>query len=662
MALLRPVGGRRKEKCGMGVTPAKIKSNYNAENIQILEGLEAVRRRPGMYIGSTSERGFHHLAYEILDNCVDEAMAGYCHEVELTIHPDNSVTVRDDGRGVPVDIHKQTGQSALEVVLTKLHAGGKFGGGGYKGAGGLHGVGASVVNALSVRFEAEVTREGDTAVWGIGFSRGKVTEPFGQRGTCDAAAHGTTVTFLPDPDIFSVHEYDRSVLADRMREVAYLTRGLRLVLVDERPGASSATETFYAEDGLSGFVKYLAGKAEPLFEDVITVAGEKDDVKVEIAFRYGTDYAERVDGYVNNIHTPDGGTHLAGFWSALTRVVNKFAQENGSLKKKAAALSVDDLREGLTAVVSCRVLEPEFEGQTKQKLGNAEVRGIVGSVMKEQLTTYFELHPDICKAVCAKAVATQNARNAARQARENARRKTAMDSGAMPGKLADCSDKNPANCELCIVEGKSAGGTAKLARDRRYQAVLGLRGKPLNVDKASESHILGNAEIQSLSTAIGTGVQENFDLSKLRYDKIVIMADADVDGAHIRTLLLTFFWRYMRGLVKAGHVYLANPPLYKVSRGKKSWYAYSDRQLDDIVSGLGPGKNQIQRYKGLGEMDPEQLWETTLDPERRLMYQVSYDDLREAEISGLFDVLMGEMVGPRRAYIEEHAHEAEIDA
>lgn len=642
-------------------SPARIDSNYNAENIQILEGLEAVRRRPGMYIGSTSETGFHHLAYEILDNCVDEAMAGYCHDVRLTIHRDNSVTVEDDGRGIPVDVHPQTGQSALEVVLTKLHAGGKFGGGGYKGAGGLHGVGASVVNALSSDFKAEVTREGDGAVWGIGFSKGKVTEPFRQVGACDPGKHGTKITFLPDAGIFSVHEYDRSVLAARMREVAYLTEGLTLTLVDEREDPAWS-ETFHAEDGLAGFVRYLAGPADPLHDEVICVSGEKDDVKVDVAFRYGTDYAERVAGYVNNIHTPEGGTHLAGFRSAMTRVFNKFAQGNGTFRKKDMSLSSEDLKEGLTAVVSCRVLEPEFEGQTKQKLGNAEVRGIVDGVVREQLSTYLELHPDVCKSICSKAMTAQNARNAARQARENARRKTAMDSSAMPGKLADCSDKDPANCELCIVEGKSAGGNAKLARDRRFQAVLGLRGKPLNVDKASEGHILANTEIQTLITAIGTGVQERFDISKLRYHKIVLMADADVDGAHIRVLILTFLWRYMPELIKRGHVYMASPPLYQVTKGKKVRYAYSDKQLEEILVEFGPGKAAIQRYKGLGEMDPGQLWDTTLNPATRVMYRVSYDALREAEINGMFDMLMGELVGPRRRYIEDHAHEAEIDA
>lgn len=647
----------------MGDMPAKIAGGYNAENIQILEGLEAVRRRPGMYIGSTSEKGFHHLVYEILDNGVDEAMAGFCHRIEVTIHPDNSVTVQDDGRGIPVDIHPQTGQSALEVVLTKLHAGGKFGGGGYKGAGGLHGVGASVVNALSERFKVDVTREGDDAIWGMEFSKGKITVPFGRTGTADFAAHGTTVSFLPDPSIFSVSEFDYDTLKERMREVAFLTKGLSLVLKDERPG-KEREETFVSDKGLAGYIEFLNVGKTPLYPDIIVLSGEKDDTKVEVAFQHTQDYSERVMGYVNNIHTPEGGTHITGFRAAMTRILNNFARSNNLFKKKDMSLSSEDLKEGLSAVVSCRVLEPEFEGQTKQKLGNAEVRGIVETVMSDQLTVYLELHPEVGRLICEKAIVAQQARDAARQARENTRRKTALESNSLPGKLADCSDKNPLHCEIYLVEGRSAGGSAKTARDRKTQAILPLRGKILNVDKASQHHILTNAEIQSMITAFGTGVLDNFDISKLRYDKIVLMTDADVDGAHITTLLLTFIYRFMPELIKQGHVFLAKPPLYKLTRGKKEYYVYSDQELAALQKKLGPGKGKdsIQRYKGLGEMDPEQLWETTMDPDKRILRAVDYDSLRVEETDALFSTLMGEAVVPRRRYIEDNAVYADVDA
>ena len=648
----------------MSAVPAKIDANYNAENIQILEGLEAVRRRPGMYIGSTSERGFHHLVYEILDNGVDEAMAGYCHNISVTIHPDNSITVRDDGRGIPVDIHPQTGQSALEVVLTKLHAGGKFGGGGYKGAGGLHGVGASVVNALSIMFKVEVTREGDDAIWGMEFSKGKITKPFGQVGVADVDSHGTTVTFLPDPSIFSVSEYDYNTLKERMREVAFLTKGLTLVLTDEREG-KERTETFASDNGLVGYIEFLNQNKETMYPDIILVSGKKDDTQVEVAFQHAKDYTERIVGYVNNIHTPEGGTHITGFRAAMTRVLNNFAKTNNLFKKKDMSLSADDLKEGLSAVVSCRVMDPEFEGQTKQKLGNAEVRGIVETIMGEQLTVYLELHPDVGRAICEKAILAQQARDAARQARENTRRKTAMEANSsLPGKLADCQSKNVDETELFIVEGDSAGGSAKLGRDRKFQAILPLWGKMLNVERVEPSKVYNNDKLQPVIAALGTGVGNDFDINKLRYGKIVIMADADVDGSHIAILLLTFFYRYMPELIKQGHVFVAKPPLYKVTRGKKEYYVYSDEELDQLIKkvGAGKGKDNVQRYKGLGEMNPEQLWETTMDPARRIMRAVYFDELRMDETENLVVTLMGESVLPRRRYIEDNAHLASIDA
>lgn len=647
----------------MSEIPVKINDNYNAENIQILEGLEAVRRRPGMYIGSTSERGFHHLVYEILDNGVDEAMAGYCHNISVTIHPDNSITVKDDGRGIPVDIHPQTGQSALEVVLTKLHAGGKFGGGGYKGAGGLHGVGASVVNALSIDFRVEVTRDGDENIWGMGFSKGKITQPFGKVGTAGIHEHGTTVHFLPDPSIFSVSEYDYNTLKERMREVSFLTKDLTLVLTDEREGKKKS-ETFASDNGIVGYIEFLNQGRELMYNDIIVISGEKGDTKVEIAFQHTKDYSERLIGYVNNIHTPEGGTHITGFRAAMTRILNNYAKANNLFKKKDMTLSTDDLKEGLSAVVSCRVMEPEFEGQTKQKLGNAEVRGIVESVMGEQLMVYLELHPEVGRAICEKAILAQQAREAARQARENTRRKTTLENNSLPGKLADCSDKNPLHCELFIVEGNSAGGSAKEARDRHTQAILPLRGKILNVEKASDKQILENKEIQSMITAFGTGIKEHFDMSKLRYDKIILMADSDSDGQHICTLLLTFIYRFMPELIKQGHVYMAKSPLYKLTRNKADYYAYNENEFTALKKKLGEpkkGKDLIQRYKGLGEMDPEQLWETTMDPSARILRKIEYDDMRVPETENIFATLMGDQVQPRRRYIEDNAQYANID-
>lgn len=645
----------------MGEMPAKIQDNYNADQIQILEGLEAVRRRPGMYIGSTSERGFHHLVSEILDNGVDEAMAGCCDKIYVEIHEDNSVTVKDNGRGIPVDIHPKTGQSALKVVFTKLHAGGKFGSGGYKGAGGLHGVGASVVNALSIALDVKVTRQGDEAIWGMSFSKGKITEPFRKVGEADKNEHGTQVHFKADPSIFSVSVYDYNTIKERMREIAFLTPGLELTLKDSRPG-EEREETFKYDGGLKEYVAFMNEHRDPLYPDIIYLSGEKDSTKVEVAFQHTKEYTEHVIGYVNNIHTPEGGTHLTGFRAAMTRILNQYAKTAGLFKKKDMALSTEDLKEGLTAVVSCRVLDPEFEGQTKQKLGNAEVRSIVEQVMKEQLTVYLELHPETGSAICEKAVLAQQARDAARRARENTRRKGAMESTALPGKLADCSDKDPNNCEIYIVEGNSAGGSAKEARDRQTQAILPLRGKILNVEKANMKQILDNKEIQSMITAFGTGAGDDFDINKLRYDRIILMTDADVDGAHITTLLLTFIYRFMPRLIKEGHVYLAKPPLYKLQKGKNAYYAYSDAELAKIQKQTGASKKDtIQRYKGLGEMDPEQLWETTMDPATRTLRVVNYDDLRQEETEELFVTLMGEAVAPRRRYIEDNAQYATVD-
>lgn len=645
----------------MAEIPAKIAEDYNADQIQILEGLEAVRRRPGMYIGSTSERGFHHLVSEILDNGVDEAMAGCCDKIHVEIHEDNSVTVKDNGRGIPVDIHPKTGQSALEVVFTKLHAGGKFGSGGYKGAGGLHGVGASVVNALSIELDVKVTRQGDESVWGMSFSKGKITEPFRKVGEADKNEHGTQVHFKADPSIFSVSVYDYNTIKERMREIAFLTPGLELTLKDSRPGEEKE-EIFKYDGGLKEYVAFMNEHRDPLYPDIIYLSGEKDSTKVEVAFQHTKEYTEHVIGYVNNIHTPEGGTHLTGFRAAMTRILNQYAKNAGLFKKKDMALSTEDLKEGLTAVVSCRVLDPEFEGQTKQKLGNAEVRSIVEQVMKEQLTVYLELHPETGSAICEKAVLAQQARDAARRARENTRRKGAMESTALPGKLADCSDKDPNNCEIYIVEGNSAGGSAKEARDRQTQAILPLRGKILNVEKANMKQILDNKEIQSMITAFGTGAGDDFDINKLRYDRIILMTDADVDGAHITTLLLTFIYRFMPRLIKEGHVYLAKPPLYKLQKGKNAYYAYSDAELAKIQKQTGASKKDtIQRYKGLGEMDPEQLWETTMDPATRTLRVVNYDDLRQEETEELFVTLMGEAVAPRKRYIEDNAQYATVD-
>ena len=654
---------KEKEKKEMIYEPKKIEnSDYNAEQIQILEGLEAVRKRPGMYIGSTSERGLHHLVYEIVDNGVDEAMAGFCHNIDVAIEADNSITVADDGRGIPVDIHPKTGTSTLEVVYTKLHAGGKFGGGGYKSAGGLHGVGASVVNALSDHLEVTVTREGDPNVWGIGFSRGKISEPFGKRKEADVAAHGTTVHFHPDARIFSVTEYNYNTLRERLREHAFLTKGLTLTLEDKREG-KERRDSFCYEEGLEDYVNYLNKNKVPLFADVLHITGEMDKTLVDVAFQYNEDYSETLIGFVNNIHTPDGGTHMAGFRTALTRSLNAYAKQAGLFRKKDQSLSSEDLKEGLSAVISVKVLEPEFEGQTKQKLGNSEVRGIVEKVMYEQLMIYFELHPDVGKIICNKAILAQQARENARKARENTRRKTVMENNSLPGKLADCSSKNASECEIYIVEGDSAGGSAKTARNRRTQAILPLRGKILNVEKASEKAILANAEINAMITAFGTGINAHFDIKRLRYDKIILMTDADVDGAHITTLLLTFIYRFMPDLIKDGHVFLAKPPLYKLQRGKQAYYAYSDQELSDIQKkiGKGRGKDIIQRYKGLGEMDADQLWETTMDPETRTLRVVDNEEDMKENADKLFTLLMGTEVEPRRRFIIDNAFMAEID-
>lgn len=655
----------------MAETAGKIKENYNAEQISILEGLEAVRKRPGMYIGSTSSQGLHHLVYEILDNSVDEAMAGFCNHVDVMIHNDGSVTVKDNGRGIPVDIHPKTGTSALEVVFTVLHAGGKFGDAGYKGAGGLHGVGASVVNALSSYLHVEVTREGDPNIWGMSFEKGHICEPFKKMANAELSAHGTTVRFYPDPEIFSekkAYEEEEAVplifhyetIKSRIREVAFLTKGLSLTLKDERTGKE---ETFAFDGGVSEYVTFLNKNKKPLFPEVISVSGELDDVKMEVAFQYNTDYSENVIGYVNNIHTPEGGTHVTGFRTSLTKTLNAYAKEAGLIKKKDITLSSEDLKEGLTGIVSVRVLNPEFEGQTKQKLGNSEVRGIVAKIMNEQLQIYLELHPETGKQIVEKALLAIKAREAARKAKDSTRRKTAMDSSALPGKLADCSSRNAEECEIYIVEGDSAGGSAKEARNRRTQAILPLRGKILNIDKANQNKISANAEISAMITAFGTGIKEDFDLSRLRYDKIIIMTDADVDGAHISTLLLTFIYRYMPDLIRTGHVYLAKPPLYKLQRGKKAYYAYSDAELAAIQKKIGPskGKDLIQRYKGLGEMDASQLWETTMDPETRTLQVIDFDECQKEETDSIFDVLMGDNVAPRRAFIEKNAKFAVVD-
>ena len=624
---------------------------YGADQIQILEGLEAVRKRPGMYIGSTSSKGLHHLVYEIVDNAVDEALAGFCDTVKVYINEDNSITVRDNGRGIPVGINKKKGIPAVEVVFTILHAGGKFGGGGYKVSGGLHGVGASVVNALSTWLEVDIFHEGK--IYRQRYERGKVMYPLKIVGDTDK--RGTEVRFLPDPTIFEETVFDFSVLKQRLREMAFLTKGLKIVLKDKRPEENVAL-TFHYEGGIREYVEYLNKSKEVLYPQVIYCEGKKGDVVVEVALQHNDSYNEGVYSFVNNITTPEGGTHLAGFRSALTKTFNDYARKNKLLKDSEQNLTGDDIREGLVAIVSIKIPEPQFEGQTKQKLGNSEARGAVDSVVSEQLTYFLEQNPNVAKIICEKAVLAQRAREAARKARDLTRRKSALDGMSLPGKLADCSDKDPQNCEIYIVEGDSAGGSAKTARSRATQAILPLRGKILNVEKSRLGKILVNNEIRAMITAFGTGIHEDFDITKLRYNKIIIMTDADVDGAHIATLLLTFLYRFMPDLIKEGHVYLAQPPLYKVEKNKKVWYAYSDEELNKILTDIGrDGNNKIQRYKGLGEMDASQLWETTMDPEKRILLRVNMDDDAASELDMTFDTLMGDRVEPRREFIEANA-------
>ena len=682
-----------------------VDHEYGADQIQILEGLEAVRKRPGMYIGTTSSRGLHHLVYEIVDNAVDEALAGFCDTIEVTINKDNSVTVIDNGRGIPVGINHKAGVPAVEVVFTILHAGGKFGGGGYKVSGGLHGVGASVVNALSNWREVEICQGGK--IYKQRYEKGHACYPLKEIGTCPVEQTGTKVTFMPDETIFTettVFEFD--VLKIRLREMAFLTKGLRIVLKDERveekieadnensqinellqraeqdreereeedseevfkeadeaeekeeenaPKKQKKIEFFY-EGGIKEFVSYLNRSKTPLYENILYFEGEKNNVYVEVAFQHNDSYNESVFSFVNNINTPEGGTHLQGFRNAITKTFNDYARSAKLLKDSEPNLSGEDIREGLTAIVSVKIEDPQFEGQTKQKLGNSEARGAVDNIVSEQLTYYLELNPTVAKSICEKSILAQRAREAARKARDLTRRKTALDGMALPGKLADCSDKDPSHCEIYIVEGDSAGGSAKTARSRATQAILPLRGKILNVEKARLDKIYANAEIKAMITAFGTGIHEDFDISKLRYNKIILMTDADVDGAHISTLLLTFIYRFMPELIKQGHVFLAKPPLYKLEKNKKIWYAYSDEELDAILQEVGRDQNnKIQRYKGLGEMDAEQLWETTMDPERRILLRVNYDEEMESEIDLTFTTLMGDKVEPRREFIEENA-------
>ena len=629
----------------VGAEVSAVDGEYGAEQIQVLEGLEAVRKRPGMYIGSTSERGLHHLVYEVVDNSIDEALAGYCTDINVVIHQDNSITVTDNGRGIPVDLH-ETGKPAVEVVLTVLHAGGKFGGDGYKVSGGLHGVGVSVVNALSEYMEVEVKRDGK--IHAISFKRGNTVSPMKVIGETEET--GTKVHFLPDREIFSVTEYSYDTLKHRLRELSFLNKEITIHLMDERSGKN---ESFHFDGGIRSFVQHLNKKKEVLNPEPIYFNGTKDDIVVEIALQYNDSYQENIYSFVNNINTEEGGTHLAGFKIALTRAANDYAKKNNIIKGNQSNLSGEDIREGITSVISLKIREPQFEGQTKTKLGNSEVRGIVDSIVSEGLNEYFEEHPDITKKILDKAVMAARAREAARKARELTRRKNALEVSSLPGKLADCSVKDPAHCEIFIVEGDSAGGSAKQGRDRRFQAILPIRGKILNVEKARLDRIYANAEIRTMITAFGSGISDEFDLSKLRYNKIVIMTDADVDGAHIRTLLLTFFYRYMKPLIEHGHVYIAQPPLYQIRKGKKSWYTYSDDELTSKLDEVGRDNAVIQRYKGLGEMNPEQLWDTTMNPEGRTMLQVSMEDAEAAD--ELFTILMGDKVEPRRQFIEEHA-------
>lgn len=630
-------------------------NNYGGDQIQILEGLEAVRKRPGMYIGSTSSKGLHHLVYEIVDNAVDEALAGFCSTIEVDINEGDIITVKDDGRGIPVDINTKTGKPAVEVVFTILHAGGKFGGGGYKVSGGLHGVGASVVNALSEWLEVKVCRNGK--VYFQRYERGHVVNELQVVGDCEENFTGTSVTFKPDTQIFEDTVYDFETLKTRLRETAFLTKGLKIILRDNRENEEKKERVFHYEGGIKEFVTYLNKGKNPLFEQVIYCEGMKEDIYVEVAMQHNDSYTENTYSFVNNIITPEGGTHLEGFKRALTKTFNDYARTNKLLKDSEQNLTGEDIREGLTAIISIKIPEPQFEGQTKQKLGNSEARAAVENVVSEQLRYFLEQNPQVARSICEKSILAQRARDAARKARDLTRsRKTALDGNGLPGKLADCSDKNPANCEIFIVEGDSAGGSAKTARSRATQAILPLRGKILNVEKARLDRILGNAEIKAMITAFGTGIHDDFDLEKLRYDKIIIMTDADVDGAHIATLLLTFLYRFMPMLIKTGHVYLATPPLYQVTKNKKVWYAYSDEQLNQILTEIGrDNNNKIQRYKGLGEMDADQLWETTMDPKTRILKKVQYDESLKSEIDLTFTTLMGDQVEPRREFIETNA-------
>ena len=636
-----------------------MSAEYGADQIQILEGLEAVRKRPGMYIGSTSSRGLHHLVYEIVDNSVDEALAGICTTIEVTINEDNSITVIDDGRGIPTGINHKSGKPAVEVVFTILHAGGKFGGGGYKVSGGLHGVGASVVNALSDWLEVQIYKEGK--IFKQRYERGHVMYPLKVVGDCDPERHGTRVDFKPDGSIFEETVYDFDVLKQRLREMAFLTKGLKIVLKDDRTvddegNKKPHVKEFHYEGGIKEFVEYLNNTKTSLYNSIMYFEGTKNNVYVEVALQHNDSYTENVYSFVNNITTPEGGTHLIGFRNAITKTFNDYARTNKILKDSDINLTGEDIREGLTAIISIKIEDPQFEGQTKQKLGNSEARGAVESIVSEQLTYFLEQNPSVAKIICEKSILAQRARDAARKARDLTRRKTALEGMALPGKLADCSDKDPKNCEIYIVEGDSAGGSAKTARSRATQAILPLRGKILNVEKARLDRILGNAEIKAMITAFGTGIHEDFDISKLRYHKIIIMTDADVDGAHIATLLLTFFYRFMPDLIRDGYVYLAQPPLYKLEKNKKEWYAYSDEELAKIIDEVGRDQNnKIQRYKGLGEMDAEQLWDTTMDPNKRILLRVMMDEDAESELDVTFTTLMGDKVEPRRLFIEENA-------
>lgn len=626
--------------------------NYDASQIQILEGLEAVRKRPGMYIGSISSRGLHHLVYEIVDNSVDEALAGFCTQIDVTINVDNSITVVDNGRGIPVDTQKKAGRPALEVVFSTLHAGGKFGGDGYKVSGGLHGVGASVVNALSEWTKAKVYRDGK--IYEVLFSRGAIVKEMRITGECEKEKAGTEVTFLPDKEIFEETVYEYDILRTRLRETAFLTKGLRITLTDDRE--EKRHDEFHYEGGVKEFVQYLNRGKTPLYSDTIYCEGEREGVYVEVSMQHNDAYTENIYSFVNNINTPEGGTHLTGFKNALTKTLNDYARKNKLLRESENNLSGEDIREGLTAIISVKVKNPQFEGQTKQKLGNSEAATAVNSVVSEQLTYFLEQNPMVARQICEKSINAQRARVAARKARDITRRKSALDGMSLPGKLADCSSKIPQECEIFIVEGDSAGGSAKSARKRETQAILPLRGKILNVEKARLDRVYGNAEIKAMITAFGTGIHNDFDISKLRYDKIIIMTDADVDGAHIDTLMLTFIYRFMPELIKKGHVYLAQPPLYKLEKNKKVWYAYSDEQLNQILNEVGRDQsNKIQRYKGLGEMDAEQLWETTMDPESRVLLKVMIDEDSTSELDLTFTTLMGDQVEPRREFIEENA-------